>query len=120
MNIDKRYLTECWFYLREPSADHPGKYKYTSLHQEVPMGALGPLLPQPPLIGDTFPIHDREKGIQGRFLVVARHWEQISYGSPNWPYGESVPTVPRILTVLVEPAPDMYADEAPLDEDDDE
>ncbi|MFF4026908.1 hypothetical protein ACFYY5_29070 [Nocardia elegans] len=118
MSIDKRHLTDCRYYLRQPSTEHPGKFVYTRLYEQLPMGALGAHLPHPPAIGDTVPIYSRENDIRGRFVVVARHWEQISYGSPSWPHIENTPTIPRILTLFVEPAPDMFADEAPSDEDD--
>lgn len=105
-------LVTCWFYLREPSAEHPGKFRYTHLHYKLPMGMLGPQLAHPPLVGDTIPIQ-AEEGIRGRFVVVARHWEWTHYGSPNWPHGQDYPTKPRVLMLFVEPAAEAFADEAP-------
>lgn len=61
----------------------------------------------PPAVGDlvALPGHTRP------FRVVAMQWMPAAYGSPDWSHGP-VPSSDLWLTLIVEAAEGLYADEA--------
>ncbi len=98
-----RFFTQanCRFYLRESVQ---GGYRYTSLGTSLETGTLPTA--QPPLVGDLVSLDGDD------FRVIDRHWLYPAYGSMAWPAGGRE-LEPLSLTVMVERATGMFADEVP-------
>ncbi|MFE2164903.1 hypothetical protein ACFXB3_07485 [Streptomyces sp. NPDC059447] len=71
----------------------------------------------PPVVGDLIQLWDATERRGGMYQVVARQWLHSSYGSMDWPHGESSPNVGPLLDIVVEAAEGAFRDEAPSEEE---
>lgn len=67
-----------------------------------------------PAIGDMLCIWDGDDGSALNVRVVDRLWQYASLGSRVHPYSDSGKAAPATVDLLVEPCPELHADEAPL------
>jgi hypothetical protein len=105
----------CNFYRRVPV--DVGLHRYDSIDLASPHGDGYLHTPHPPLIGDLIALYDPHTKKGGVYQVVARSWHHSSWGSTNWPYGETRPQVGSLLDIIVVTAPGLFHDEAPQDEE---
>lgn len=69
-------------------------------------------LPEAPAVGDFVSLPG------GSFRVVARAWLPTHYGSTNWPYGKAEPEHLTMMSVILERAEGLFADEVVDPEED--
>ncbi|MCW2929990.1 MAG: hypothetical protein JWM19_952 [Actinomycetia bacterium] len=75
----------------------------------------------PPSVGDLItlhPAHGQELEGGPVYRVVDRMWVTAVYGSGSWPLGKAAPVEGPLMEIIVEPAPGLYADQAPSGDDD--
>jgi hypothetical protein len=106
----------CQFAVRYPAGD--GKWRYQPVDIASPGGGAFVPMTWPPVVGDLISLWDRGKyQPEGGplFRVVDRGWMHASWGSADWPYGESEPRTGPLVDIIVEPASQgVYRDETPI------
>lgn len=109
------------FSVRTPAGD--GKWHFEGLMFAV-WGTVGSRIPMeyPPSVGDQIILdpYPSSAGDQVCFRVVDRQWMHSSYGSGGWRYGEPMPHEGPWLDCIIEAAPGLYQDEAPLPPEEEE
>ncbi|MET9086136.1 hypothetical protein ABZX77_30395 [Streptomyces sp. NPDC004237] len=100
----------CSFYIRVPVGD--GQFYYDHVNVGSPHGDGKLHTPNPPQAGDLIHLWDTVRQQGGTYEVLARKWLHSSYGSFNWPVLELQPTVGPLLDLIVEPAEDVFRDQA--------
>jgi hypothetical protein len=109
------------FVIRYPAGD--GKWRYETVWVSSPSGSAFIPMEHPPLMGDLITLWDSDRHRRGlpphdggpAFRVVDRMWSHSSWGSADWPFGESEPRSGPLLDIIVEPARGgAYRDETPI------
>ncbi|GGX51428.1 hypothetical protein [Streptomyces noursei] len=115
MDRDSAFVTRCQFQARTPAG--AGMFRYTVLNINNPYNDGYLRTAHPPACGDHIFLRDASANSGGNYRVVGRSWLHASYGSANWPRGETVPATGPLLSLVVEPADGLLVDEAPCEED---
>lgn len=99
---DTAGLVRCLYYVRE---DAPGGYRYRMLRTDGPTASARQPTRFPPDTGDLITLSGET------YLVLARAWTPIVYGSKSWLHGAPHPTDGPLLDVVLIPDPGLFADE---------
>lgn len=102
-----------YFYERTPVGE---QWRYDRLNISSADGSGVLRTAHPPMVGDLLYLQPGEGQAQ-TYRVVGRAWMHPARGSAAWPLGEAQPVDGPMLDVLVEAAPGLFRDEAPLDDD---
>ena len=105
----------CVFYVRE-MVPLEGRYTYTPLNPDTPMG-MPMQLHMPPMVGDMILLYDNSRPVHS-YRVVNREISYPALGSAAWPYGEPVPTRGPFVTYVVEISLGLFQDEIPAPSED--
>lgn len=111
-------LVRCQFYARTPAG--AGQFRYERINVDDPDHPGFLMTPYPPAPGDLIYLADRDGQTHGTYTVVARSWGHTAYGSADWPQLTARPRSGPWLDIAVEPAPGLFADEAPGTDADEE
>jgi hypothetical protein len=113
-NDPRNAAPQCRFYVRTPATEDPPTYDYQAVYlRGSGYGQSGTLVtPHPPAVGDQIYLTDESGPHTGEHRVIARSWSHPQYGSAAWPAGTKWPKDGPLLTVIVEPAPGLFHDEA--------
>jgi hypothetical protein len=93
-----------------------GGYRYRKISINNRQGDTCLHTPHPPAVGDLIQLWDATERRGGMYQVVARQWLHSSYGSMDWPTGQSDSSVGPLLDIVVEAAEGVFRDEAPSEE----
>lgn len=103
-------LVRCSFYLRTPVLVGATRMQYR--YDLVEMRSEEQSMRFPPLVGDQI-ILDGDS-----YVVYARRWMPVGYGSMSWRHNQLEPDRGPVLDVMltkVQPEDELFANEAPGD-----
>lgn len=110
-------LAEVSWYVRRPAPE--GGWYYDHIDVRSPGGSAQPVR-FVPAVGDVVTVGGEDPGTgktSGTFRVIDRTWLYPSWGSMNWPHGQTEPTRGPMVQILMEEARGLFVDERTRPED---